>query len=147
MCPWKLRWIVLCHIVLCAWYKSAHGHTLHTILLCTGSNTESTHRVAFYKWWFSSQYLLFAQSLTLFTTMFALICSTIFTPCVRQYLHPYLHLCSHPCLHPWVLGVVIMHSTQNCNMWGAGYDYTTYSKNFLLTRFISIYYTAIAHSA
>ena len=41
-------------------------------------------------------------------------------------------------------GVVIMHSTHNFNMWGAGYDYTTYSKNFLLARFISIYYTAIA---
>ena len=45
------------------------------------------------------------------------------------------------------VGVVIMHSTKNFNMWGAGYDYTTYSKNFLLSRFISIYYTAIAHSA
>ena len=45
------------------------------------------------------------------------------------------------------VGVVIMYSTQNFNMCGAGYDYTTYSKNFLLARFISIYYTAIAHSA
>ena len=37
-----------------------------------------------------------------------------------------------------VLGVVIMHSTQNFNMWGAGYDYTTYSKNFVSKLFISI---------
>ena len=42
------------------------------------------------------------------------------------------------------LGVVIMHSTQNFNMCGAGFEYNTYSKNFLLARFISIYYIAIA---
>ena len=37
-CPWKLRWIVLCDIALCAWYKSVNGPTLHTeCQICTGS--------------------------------------------------------------------------------------------------------------
>ena len=50
----------------------------------------------------------------------------------------------NPSHHAYRLGVVIWHISPNGKMWATGYDYTSNFRDFLLAKFCSNCYTAIA---